>query len=57
MKAGESTIAQAGGEAASSPGLCFSFILGPRKLKTNFKKIGFRLGPDLAIQSDGDCFL
>jgi hypothetical protein len=40
-------IAQVGVKVASSPGC--AFCLRPRNIKLHLKKLGFRLGPDLAI--------
>jgi hypothetical protein len=38
-------------EISFPTGLCFYFFPGPRNRKMNFKKLGFRLGPDLVILS------
>jgi hypothetical protein len=48
MKADESTDFAGICGSFFRTGLCFSFM-GPRNLKMHFKKLGFRLGPDLAI--------
>jgi hypothetical protein len=47
-------IAQAGEEAASSPGCDFLvFIWGLELEKIFFKKLGFRLGPDISVVITG----
>jgi hypothetical protein len=44
-------IAQAAGQAASSPGCAFLFFWRLEILQCTLKKIGFWLGPDLVILS------
>jgi hypothetical protein len=47
----KSPIAQAGGETTSLKGFAFLFFWGLEIAKCILKKLGFRLGPDLAIMS------
>jgi hypothetical protein len=47
-------IAQAAADAASAPGYFFLILWVIEIVKLIFKKLGFRLGPDLVIPSSGD---
>jgi hypothetical protein len=51
MKADESTDCAGRWGGRLSTGLCFFFILGPLNRKIDIKKLGFRLGSDLAMLS------
>jgi hypothetical protein len=47
----KSPIAQTAAEAASAPGCAFHIFWGLEIIKLILKKLGFRLGPDIAILS------